>query len=138
MPNSIGSFPAGKYFLDGDFFAWQVLKSLGESLAIVDNRFRVVWIKEPLLAQSKPGINPLGQYCYSVLFNRATPCDRHGPIKPVLASGRPSRVERRFVDPDGIERRREARAYPSVDIFNKLGVSDRAQDAVWAARLGLA
>ena len=84
-------------------------------MVIVDDRFRVVWIKEPLLAQAKPGVNPVGQYCFSVLFDRKTPCEGRCPVKPVLAQGRPSLVERRFVGPDGIERRREARAYPIVD-----------------------
>jgi len=124
--------------LVGGISPWQVLESLGESVVVDDDRFRVVWIKEPLLAQSKPGVNPLGQYCFSVLFDRTSPCVRHCPVKHVLASGRPSLVERRFIGPDGIARRREVRAYSIVDIFNKLGVSDRAQAAVWAALQGLA
>jgi hypothetical protein len=115
MPNAIGAFPTGNDFLAGDLTSWHVLESLGESVVIVDNRFRGVWIKEPLLAQSKPEKDPLKQYCYSVMFDRVTPCDRHCPIKPVLGSGRPSLVERRFVVPDGIERRREARAHPILD-----------------------
>lgn len=44
--------------LVGGISPWQVLESLGESVVIVGDRFRVVWIKEPLLAQSKPGVNP--------------------------------------------------------------------------------
>lgn len=58
------------------FSAWQVLESLGESAVIVDTRFRVVWVNEPLLNHYKPQVNPVGQTCYSVFINRQSPCDR--------------------------------------------------------------
>ena len=106
---------AEKDFFASGLSAWQVLESLGESAAIVDSRFRVVWVNEPLLIHYKPQVNPVGQTCYSVLFNRQSPCDLHCPVKPVLAHGRPCTVERRFIGPDGMEQWREARAYPIVD-----------------------
>ena len=93
----------------------QLLESLGESLVVVDRDFRVVWFKDPLLARCKPGLNPVGKYCFSVLADRTSPCDSACPVKPVLATGRPCSMEKQFVDPDGLEAWREARAFPVLD-----------------------
>lgn len=97
------------------FSPWQVLESLGESIAVLDRDLRLVWLKEPLLATPRPAADLLGQYCFAAFYGRATPCQDGCPVLPVLTSGRPCAKERHFVDEQGNQRWREARAYPIVD-----------------------
>jgi DNA-binding CsgD family transcriptional regulator len=95
--------------------AWQVLASLGDSMAVVDRTYRVVWCNDPLLARYKPGVQVIGRFCYEIMGNSPVPCERDCPVSPLFATGRPQRVERHFVDPEGVERWREARSFPIVD-----------------------
>ena len=94
---------------------WQVLESLGESIAVLDRDLRVVWLKEPLMPKRRPKDREIGRYCYQAFYNRDSPCEQQCPVQPVLASGQPHALERHFVDADGNGRWREARAYPIVD-----------------------
>ena len=98
-----------------DLSAWQVLDSVGESFAIVDRDFRIVWARDPLLSQVKPDFRPVGQFCYKVFLDRDTPCPTNCPVAPVFRTGRPQTAERSFIGPQGEPRWREARAYPIVD-----------------------
>lgn len=96
---------------------WQVLESLGESVAVVDREMRLVWCRDPLLEKYRPGVQTMmGRPCYQVMANRQTPCPPDTcPAIPVFASGRPHAVERHMTTPDGQEIWREARAYPVFD-----------------------
>ena len=95
---------------------WQVLESLGESVAVVDRGLRVVWIKDPLLDYYKPGVKTVGQPCYKALAGRDEPCPIDiCPVMPVFANGKPCALERRLEPPDGKIIWREARAYPIFD-----------------------
>jgi DNA-binding CsgD family transcriptional regulator len=95
---------------------WQVLESLGESVAVVDRNMRLVWCRDPLLDKYRPGVQTMGQPCYRVLADRDAPCPAEEcPVIPVFAIGRAHAVERYAVLPDGKEVWREARAYPVFD-----------------------
>jgi DNA-binding CsgD family transcriptional regulator len=95
---------------------WQVLESLGESVAVVDRELRLVWSKDPLLEHYRPGEQMMGQPCYKAMVRRDTPCPiEECPVRPVFQSGRPCSVERHMITPDGKEIWREARAYPIFD-----------------------
>lgn len=95
---------------------WQVLESLGESVAVVDREFRLVWSKDPLLDQLRPGAKMMGQPCYKAIAQRDEPCPIDTcPVRPVFANGKPCSVERHMVMPDGKEIWRDARAYPIFD-----------------------
>jgi len=95
--------------------AREVLESIGESVVVIDRDFRVVWVKEPLLAHFRPGIEAVGRPCYSILAGRDAPCQRDCPVAPVFATGRPQKVEKQLTGPRGEERWREAHAYPLLD-----------------------
>lgn len=95
--------------------AWRILSSLGDSVAVVDRDFRIIYVREPLLDPDVPSAKLVGRRCYAALAGRRTPCDLNCPVTPVFQSGRPASAERHFVDPDGIQRWREARAFPVVD-----------------------
>jgi DNA-binding CsgD family transcriptional regulator len=112
---------AGKRSVSSDLSSWKILENLGESVAIVDRKFRIIWINEPILSNFKPRVNPVGQFCYSALFNRKAPCNQNCPVKPVLTKGKPYRAERRVIGPDGEEQWREARAYPILDSTGEVG-----------------
>jgi DNA-binding CsgD family transcriptional regulator len=100
-----------------DISPWQVLESLGESVAVVDRAMRLVWCRDPLLEKYQPGTQSMmGLPCYQVMNGRETMCPRDEcPVIPVFAEGRPHAVERHFTTPDGKEIWREARAYPVFD-----------------------
>ena len=95
--------------------AWQVLDCLGESFAVLDRDYRIVWARDPLLAQFKPNAQMVGRFCYEVFFDRESPCPTNCPVSSVFEKGEPYIVERNFVDPQGELRWREARAYPIVN-----------------------
>lgn len=97
--------------------AWDILASLGDSLAVVDTSYRVVWVKEPLLPNVRSGDsgNLAGQFCYKVLAGRDEICQPVCPVQLVLATGRAQMVERQVVLNDGRVLWREARAYPIYD-----------------------
>lgn len=103
--------PAG---LVSGLSGWQILSSLGESLAVLDRGLRLVWLKEPLLGGRAVG-RVIGQPCHLAFFGLERPCVQDCPIQPVFAQGRPQAVVRRFQGPDGREHLREARAYPVLD-----------------------
>lgn len=94
---------------------WQVLESLGESIAVMDSELRIVWFKESLMPGSEQRASMVGKYCYQALYGRSSPCESQCPVRPVLATGRPYALERYIVDEAGNEFWREARAYPIVD-----------------------
>lgn len=99
-----------------DISPWQVLESLGESVAVVDRELRLVWSKDPLLEQFNPGAQRMGRHCYKALNQRDAPCPiEECPVRPVFSTGKPHSVERHIVLPDGRELWREARAYPIFD-----------------------
>ena len=108
-----------------DLSAWQVLASLGDSMAVVDRHYRLVWCNEPMLARYKPGEQVIGRFCYELLGNSPVPCPDNCPVTPLFASGRPQVVERCFVDPEGLEHWREARAYPIVDKRGRVAFAAR-------------
>lgn len=97
--------------------AWDILASLGDSLAVVDPFSRVVWARDLLLATYRPeGYAGLaGEFCYSVFAGREEVCETNCPVRPALASGRPQVVERHIVLKNGRVLWREARAYPIFD-----------------------
>ena len=103
---------------------WRVLDSLGESVAVVDRGYRVVWLKEPLLGGRAVG-RIIGQPCHLAFFGQERPCQTACPVGPVFALGRPQVVERRFSDPDGRPRWREARAYPVFDGQGRVSLAVR-------------
>lgn len=97
--------------------AWDILASLGDSLAVVDTSYRVVWAKEPLLPHCRPekSATLAGKFCFNVLAGRDEVCPTGCPVRPVLATGRAQVVERQIVLKDGRVLWREARAYPIYD-----------------------
>lgn len=106
----------------GGWSAWDILASLGESLAVVDTSYRIVWAKEPLLAQNQTGRGSpwAGEYCYRVFNGRDDICPENCPVAKVLATGRPQAVERSAVLGDGRTLWREARAYPIRDAQGRI------------------
>ncbi|MFH1034070.1 MAG: LuxR C-terminal-related transcriptional regulator [Pseudomonadota bacterium] len=94
--------------------AWDILASLGDSLAVVDTSYRVVWAREPLLP-SGGSQNLAGRFCYQIFAGRQDVCPQGCPVRQVLASGSAQVVERQVVLPDGGVLWREARAYPIHD-----------------------
>lgn len=100
--------------LAGGLRGWQVLFSLGDSLAVLDRGLRLVWLKEPLLGGRTVG-QIMGQPCHLAFFGRKRPCAQDCPVRPVFSQGRPHAVQRHFQGPDGREHWREARAYPVLD-----------------------
>lgn len=98
-----------------DLSPWRVLESLGESVAVVDRAYRLVWMKDPLYTWIKSPASVIGQYCYSVFMGYKAPCPESCPVAPVFATGKPCSEERHFIRPDGRDAWREARAYPIFD-----------------------
>ena len=94
---------------------WQVLESLGESVAVVDRDYRLVWVRDPFMTPAAQAAIDRGGYCYSVFLGRDEPCEKDCPAALVFATGRACSIEKRFIGPDGNERWREARAFPIVD-----------------------
>lgn len=94
---------------------WEVLASIGDSLMVMDRDYRVIWYREPLINQYRPGAKVVGETCHQVFFGRDTPCPQDCPVRPVFAGGLPQVVERHAILPDGSECWREARAFPIVD-----------------------
>lgn len=94
---------------------WQVLESLGESVAVVDRDYRLVWVRDPFMNPAAQAAIDMGDYCYSVFIGRDEPCGKDCPVARVFATGRPCSIEKSFIGPDGLERWREARAFPIVD-----------------------
>lgn len=113
--------PAG---LVSGLSGWQILSSLGESLAVLDRGLRLVWLKEPLLGGRAVG-RVIGQPCHLAFFGLERPCAQDCPVRPVFTQGRPHAVERRFQDPDGHEHWREARAYPVLDSQGRVAFAVR-------------
>lgn len=105
--------------------AWQVLASLGDAMAVVDRNYRLVWCNDPMLARYKPGEQVIGRFCYEILADSPVPCPENCPVTPLFATGRPQLVERCFVDPEGLEHWREARAYPIVDKRGRVAFAAR-------------
>jgi DNA-binding CsgD family transcriptional regulator len=95
--------------------AWDLLASLGDSAAVVDEAYRIVWAREPLLDNFEPGVTAIGKPCYEVFAGRTSPCGRGCPVGPVFATGRPQMRMREGQGPDGRTIRREARAWPIMD-----------------------
>ncbi len=102
--------------------AWDILAGLGDSLAVVDTSYRLVWAREPLLpsCQDGPAQGVLGRPCYEILAGRTEICDSRCPVRGVLASGQAQSVERQAVLKDGRVIWREARAYPIFDRGGRL------------------
>jgi DNA-binding CsgD family transcriptional regulator len=94
---------------------WQVLESLGESVAVVDRDYRLIWVRDPFMTPAAKAAIDMGDYCYSVFVGRDDPCEKDCPVAVVFATGRPSTIEKSFIGPDGTERWRAARAFPIVD-----------------------
>ncbi len=109
QPRDDGTAPA--------WSAWDILASLGDSLAVVDAAYRVVWAREPLLPQGRPMV---GEFCFKALAGRDEICQPGCPVQAVLASGRAQVVERQVVLADGRVLWREARAYPIRDRSGRL------------------
>ena len=103
---------------EADLTPWQVLANLGDSLAVVDREYRIIWVREPLAGESQDRM--IGRRCYTVFGDGENHCGPSCPVAPVLAGGQPVRTERRFIDPRGRERWREARAFPIVDNQGRL------------------
>ncbi len=97
--------------------AWDILAGLGDSLAVMDSAYRIVWAREPLLPEGRSGErNPIvDRFCYEAFFGRDEVCESACPVKTVWATGRTHAVERRIVLEDGRVLWREARAYPILD-----------------------
>ncbi|MCA1905870.1 MAG: helix-turn-helix transcriptional regulator [Desulfarculus sp.] len=102
--------------------AWEVLASLGDSLAVVDTAYRIVWAKEPLLPPDPSGRGDswVGEHCYRVFNGLDQVCEHNCPVREVLASGRPQAVERSTLLKDGRTIWREARAYPIRDAKGRI------------------
>ncbi|KMY67223.1 hypothetical protein AAU61_10080 [Desulfocarbo indianensis] len=98
-----------------DISPWQVLESLGESVAVVDRAYRLIWMKDPLISQIRGPVPMIGRHCYKVFMGYDSPCPDYCPVAPVFATGKPCSAERHFIRPDGKEAWREARAYPIFD-----------------------
>ena len=94
---------------------WQVLSSLGDSIAVVDRNYRLVWLREPMMDRNRPQVGVIGKHCYALFGDGEAPCRELCPVTPVYEDGRPHMRERHFIDPQGVERWREARAFPIVD-----------------------
>lgn len=84
-------------------------------MAVVNRDYRLIWVKEPLLAGLRSSVKVLGEHCFSVMANRNRPCETGCPVAPVFATGRPHSVERSYTGPDGQTYWREARAFPIMD-----------------------
>lgn len=107
--------------------AWDILLGLGDSLAVVDPSYRVIWARDPLLPHGRPGVKGqfAGQFCYNVFAGRDEICEPGCPVRDVLATGRPQVVERQIVLDDGRVLWREARAYPIRDGGGRLALVAR-------------
>lgn len=99
---------------------WQVLESLGDSVKVVDLDYQVVWIKDPMLDELRPGQKIIGQPCYRAIMGLDEPCQPHCPVRLVFETGRPALMERQFTGPDGRQMWREARAFPIFDGTGRL------------------
>jgi len=115
--------------------AWRVLDSLGESLAVVDRDYRLVWLREPLMDRDASE-RVIGRPCYEAFFRRKSPCDHQCPVMPAFAEKRPQVVERQFTDPQGRVRWREARAYPIVDGASRVALVARISFDITHRKLG--
>lgn len=112
--------------LPADWSAWQILAGLGDSLAVVDLSYRLLWLREPLL-EGDPLAGAAGRRsrtCYQVLAGRQAACPIC-PVRQVLDSGQAQTVERRIVLPQGRVLWREARAYPIRDAQGRLSLVAR-------------
>ncbi len=104
------------------WLAWDVLANLGDSLAVVDAAYRIVWAKEPLLPQDQAGRGDswIGEHCYRVFNGRDQVCEHNCPVREVLATGRPQAGEPATLLEDGRPIWREARAYPVRDAKGRI------------------
>lgn len=103
---------------DPELTPWQILANLGDSLAVVDRDYRIVWVREPLAGEAQERL--VGRRCYTVFGDGENHCGPTCPVAPILEGGQAVRTERRFIDPQGRERWREARAFPIVDNRGRL------------------
>jgi PAS domain S-box-containing protein len=89
------------------------LKSIKDSVLVVDRSFRIVWANGRwggrLLADPD---SLLGRRCHVVIQQRQSPCPEVCPVAPVFATGRPQVLERNWRDEQGREMWGENRAYP--------------------------
>ena len=106
----------------GEWSAWDVLANLGDSLAVVDTAYRIVWSKEPLLPPDPSGRGDswIGEHCFRVFNGQDQVCEDNCPVREVLATGRPQAVERSTLLEDGRTIWREARAYPIRDAKGRI------------------
>ena len=49
---------------DSELTPWQILANLGDSLAVVDRDYRIVWVREPLAGEAQERL--VGRRCYTV------------------------------------------------------------------------
>ena len=105
---------------DAGLSPWQLINNLGDSMAVMDLNYRLVWLREPLMDKGHPKRDCIGLPCYALFGDGKGPCRHSCPVAPVIAHRKPRVVERHFIDPEGVERWREARAFPIVDSKGKL------------------
>lgn len=95
--------------------AWRILESLGESVAVMNTDYEILWFKEADYQLVMPDAKFIGEPCYRAFYGREAPCLDRCPVRPVIEEGRTNVEERNYIDHLGRERWREARAFPIVD-----------------------
>lgn len=95
--------------------AWRILEAMGESVAVMNTDYEILWFKEPLSTMILADVKVIGETCYKAFYGKQEPCRGNCPVRPVIEEGRAHVVERYFIDHQGRERWREARAFPIVD-----------------------
>gem|GEM_PF-2780436 len=79
--------PRGDQTLSG-VSPWDILAGLGDSLAVLDPPYRIVWAREPLLSrgQSNHRAAMLRGFCYQVFAGRSEVCESAALVYPGAAA----------------------------------------------------
>ena len=72
---------------DPELTPWQILANLGDSLAVVDRDYRIVWVREPLAGEAQERL--VGRRCYTVFGDGENHCGPTCPVAPILEGGQP-------------------------------------------------
>ncbi len=93
-------------------FDISILKDIRDPLSVVDAKYRLLYINDIRAKYIGRSLAQLsGKICYKVVFNRNEPCVKC-PVRAVLVTSGPAKVERRFHNKDGSVNWMETMAYP--------------------------